>query len=338
MKPKNTNKLNLLLEQYHMKITSIVIRYKFLLLLPLLFFLLSESIATNGYNSFYQVQNSSKEYVFISDTQDLLPFESLWNITNNNREVRQIIYNDIIEHKPVSVFHMGDLVARAYKEKYWQDFDQFHNRLNQNEISFHPVLGNHELIIFPKKGESKFQERFPQHSRTGYLVRVDSLAVILLNSNFGKMSEDEITKQNNWYDKTLDELDSDSSIKIIAIGTHYSPYTNSKRVSPSKDVQQYFVPGYLNSKKANLFLSGHSHAFEHFIIEGKNFLVIGGGGGPQQPLLVGEDARWKDNFNSEDEYRRFHYIRLVKEADDYIVNVIMIDSTYSKLANIYQIR
>lgn len=338
MKPKNTNKLNLLLEQYHMKITSIVIRYKFLLLLPLLFFLLSESIATDGNNSFYQVQNSSKEYVFISDTQDLLPFENLWNITNNNREVRQIIYDDIIEHKPVSVFHMGDLVARGYGEKYWKDFDQFRNRLNQNEISFYPVLGNHELIVFPKKGESNFQKRFPQHSRTGYLVRVDSLAVILLNSNFGKMSEDEITKQNNWYDKTLDELDSDSSIKIIAIGTHYSPYTNSKRVSPSKDVQQYFVPGYLNSKKANLFLSGHSHAFEHFIIEGKNFLVIGGGGGPQQPLLVGEDARWKDNFNSEDEYRRFHYIRLVKEADDYIVNVIMIDSTYSKLANIYQIR
>ncbi len=338
MKSKNANKLNLLLEQYLMKITIIVIRYKFLLLLPLLFFLLSESIATNGYNSFYQVQNSSKEYVFISDTQDLLPFENLWNITNNNREVRQIIYDDIIEHKPVSVFHMGDLVARGYGEKYWKDFDQFRNRLNQNEISFYPVLGNHELIVFPKKGESNFQKRFPQHSRTGYLIRVDSLAVILLNSNFGKMSEDEITKQNNWYDKTLDELDSDSSIKIIAIGTHYSPYTNSKRVSPSKDVQQYFVPGYLNSKKANLFLSGHSHAFEHFIIEGKNFLVIGGGGGPQQPLLVGEDARWKDNFNSEDEYRRFHYIRLVKEADDYIVNVIMIDSTYSKLANIYQIR
>ena len=338
MKPKNINKLNLLLEQYHMKITSIVIRYKFLLLLPLLFFLLSESIATDRYNSFYQVQNSSKEYVFISDTQDLLPFENLWNITNNNREVRQIIYDDIIEHKPVSVFHMGDLVARGYGEKYWKDFDQFLNRLNKNEISFNPVLGNHELIVFPKKGESNFQKRFPQHSRTGYLVRVDSLAVILLNSNFGKMSEDEITKQNNWYNKTLDELDSDSSIKIIAIGTHYSPYTNSKRVSPSKDVQQYFVPGYLNSKKAYLFLSGHSHAFEHFIIEGKNFLVIGGGGGSQQPLLVGEDARWKDNFNSEDKYRRFHYIRLVKEAGDYIVNVIMIDTTYSKLANIYQIR
>ncbi len=338
MKPKNTNKLKLLLEQYLVKITIIVIRYKFLLLLPLLFFLLSESIATDGYNSFYQVQNSSKEYVFISDTQGMLTAEYLWNITNNNKAVRQLLFSDIIEHNPRSVFHMGDLVTEGYHNPSWNTIDIFLDSLSEKEIPFYPVMGNHELIFMPERGEKNFQKRFPQHSRTGYSVRVDSLAVILLNSNFGKMSEDEITKQNNWYNKTLDELDSDSSIQMIAVGTHYSPYTNSKRVSPSKDVQQYFVPGYLNSKKAKLFLSGHTHAFEHFIIEGKNFLVIGGGGGPQQPLLVGEDARWKDNFNSEDKYRRFHYIRLVKEADDYIVNVIMIDSTYSKLANTYQIR
>jgi predicted MPP superfamily phosphohydrolase len=338
MKPKNTNKLNLLLEQYLVKITIIVIRYRFLLLLPLLFFLLSESIATDGNDSFYQVQNSSKEYVFISDTQGMLTVEYLWNITNNNKAVRQLLFSDIIEHNPRSVFHMGDLVTEGYHNPSWNTIDIFLDSLSEKEIPFYPVMGNHELIFMPERGEKNFQKRFPQHSRTGYSVRVDSLAVILLNSNFGKMSEDEITKQNNWYNKTLDELDSDSSIQMIAVGTHYSPYTNSKRVSPSKDVQQYFVPGYLNSKKAKLFLSGHSHAFEHFIIEGKNFLVIGGGGGPQQPLLVGEDARWKDNFNSEDEYRRFHYIRLVKEADDYIVNVIMIDSTYSKLVNIYQIR
>jgi predicted MPP superfamily phosphohydrolase len=338
MKSKNANKLNLILEQYHIKITSIVIRYKFLLLLPLLFFLLSESIATNGYNSFYQVQNSSKEYVFISDTQGMLTAEYLWNITNNNKAVRQLLFSDIIEHNPRSVFHMGDLVTEGYHNPSWNTIDIFLDSLSEKEIPFYPVMGNHELIFMPERGEKNFQKRFPQHSRTGYSVRVDSLAVILLNSNFGKMSEDEITKQNNWYNKTLDELDSDSSIQMIAVGTHYSPYTNSKRVSPSKDVQQYFVPGYLNSKKAKLFLSGHTHAFEHFIIEGKNFLVIGGGGGPQQPLSVGEDAMWKDNFNSEDKYRRFHYIRLVKEADDYIVNVIMIDSTYSKLANIYQIR
>jgi hypothetical protein len=268
----------------------------------------------------------------------MLTAEYLWNITNNNKAVRQLLFSDIIEHNPRSVFHMGDLVTEGYHNPSWNTIDIFLDSLSEKEIPFYPVMGNHELIFMPERGEKNFQKRFPQHSRTGYSVRVDSLAVILLNSNFGKMSEDEITKQNNWYNKTLDELDSDSSIQMIAVGTHYSPYTNSKRVSPSKDVQQYFVPGYLNSKKAKLFLSGHTHAFEHFIIEGKNFLVIGGGGGPQQPLSVGEDAMWKDNFNSEDKYRRFHYIRLVKEADDYIVNVIMIDSTYSKLANTYQIR
>lgn len=237
MNPKNTNQLNLLLEEYIKNITSIVIRFKFLLLLPLLFFLLSESISTDGYSSLYQVRNSSKDYIFISDTQDFLPFERLWNITNNNKEVRQIIYNDIIEHNPVSVFHLGDLVARGYKEKDWRNFDQFHKRLNQKKISFYPVMGDHELKFFPKKGEANFQKRFPHFSRTGYLVRVDSIGIILLNSNFGNMSEDEIIKQNNWYNKTLDELDSDSSIIIVIVGTHHSPYTNSKRVSPSDEVQ-----------------------------------------------------------------------------------------------------
>jgi len=145
-------------------------------------------------------------------------------------------------------------------------------------------------------------------------------------------------KLQNRYNSKLNELDNDSSINIVIVGTHHSPYTNSTRVSPSDEAQQYFVPGYMKSKKGKLFLSGHAHAFEHFIMEGKDFLVIGGGGGPQQPLLIGKDVRWKDNFNSEDKYRRFHYLKLTKEVSGYIANIIMIDSTYSELTNSYQIR
>ncbi len=295
-------------------------------------------IATKSYNSFYSLHNSSNEIIFISDTQDLIFFEYLWNETNNNQKVRQIIFNDIIERNPNSVFHLGDLVALGFLEEDWKHIDNFVETLYKKEIPFYPVLGNHELMFKPRKGEANFQKRFPQHSRTGYLVIIDSVSVILLNSNFGNMTDEEITEQYNWYNSKLDELDNDSSIKIVIVGTHYSPYTNSTRVSPSDEVQKYFVPGYMKSKKGKLFLSGHAHAFEHFIMEGKDFLVIGGGGGPQQPLLIGKDVRWKDNFNSEDKYRRFHYLRLTKEASGYIANVIMIDSTYSKLTNTYQIR
>jgi hypothetical protein len=37
-----------------------------------------------------------------------------------------------------------------------------------------------------------------------------------------------------------------------------------------------------------LFLSGHCHGFEHYKIGGKDFMVIGGGGGLHQPLKQGE--------------------------------------------------
>jgi len=152
-------------------------------------------IATKSYNSFNALHNSSNEIIFISDTQDLIFFEYLWNETNNNQEVRQIIYNDIIERKPSSVFHLGDLVALGFLEEDWKHIDNFVERLYKKGIPFYPVLGNHELMFKPQKGEANFQKRFPQHSRTGYLVIIDSVSVILLNSNFGNMTDEEITEQ-----------------------------------------------------------------------------------------------------------------------------------------------
>jgi hypothetical protein len=97
------------------------------------------------------------------------------------------------------------------------------------------------------------------------------------------------------------------------------------------------VPQYIKSKKAKLFLSGHAHAFEHFEIDGKNFVVIGGGGGLQQPLLVGDESIWDDKFKLDDSIRRFHYTILEKEGSSYSLKVKMIDSTYTEFEDIYSV-
>jgi len=73
------------------------------------------------------------------------------------------------------------------------------------------------------------------------------------------------------------------------VGCHHSPFTNSTIVKPSLAVQQHFVPTFMATKKAVLFLSGHSHNFEHFQLKDKDFLVIGGGGGLHQPLRNNND-------------------------------------------------
>jgi hypothetical protein len=122
------------------------------------------------------------------------------------------------------------------------------------------------------------------HSATGYSEVIDSVAVILLNSNFTKMAPAEIARQDDWYTAELKKMDNDPAIKFVIVGCHHSPYTNSKAIVPSVQVQRRFVPGFIGSKKCVLFLSGHSHNFEEFKEQGKYFLVIGGGGGPHQPL------------------------------------------------------
>ena len=71
---------------------------------------------------------------------------------------------------------------------------------------------------------------------------------------------------------------------------------------------------YIESVKARLFISGHAHIFEHFIVNGKNFLVIGGGGGLYHPIKTNKSGH-KD---LEPDYKpRYHYI-IVNAYTDFL--------------------
>jgi hypothetical protein len=107
-------------------------------------------------------------------------------------------------------------------------------------------------------------------------------------------------------------MEHDGSIKVIIVGCHHSPYTNSKVVKPSLEVRREFVPAFLQSKKCVLFLSGHSHNFEQFKVGGKYFLVIGGGGGPHQALHT-DNQPTPDLANN---YKpMFHYLEVRRSQD-----------------------
>jgi hypothetical protein len=58
-----------------------------------------------------------------------------------------------------------------------------------------------------------------------------------------------------------------------------------------------------------LVLSGHAHAYEHFVIGARHHVVSGGGGGPRVTLLEGEARRHRDVFEGPSP-RPFHYLRL----------------------------
>ena len=256
---------------------------------------------------FPMVKAQDKPYsnmlVFASDTQAPLWIEKVFLKSDNNTKATELVFKDIIRLKPLAFFLLGAVVSLGYSENKWKPVDAYIKAARSEGIPIYGVLGNHELMQRPIAGEAKFQIRFPDHKRTGYVQVFDSIAVVLLNSNFNSLSPDEIKEQNKWLKDTVAVLDSSDSVKAIIFGCHHPPYTNSKLVKSSSLVQNYFVEPFLASKKAKLFITGHSHAFEYFKKKGKDFIIIGGGGGLNHPLSNSADrledvsAEYKPHFH-----------------------------------------
>jgi predicted MPP superfamily phosphohydrolase len=271
-------------------------------------------------------QSKSQVIDFVSDTQSPLLIEKILHKLNRNEEATELIFNDINARHPAALFILGDVVSLGYKNQKWKKIDAYLKRLKNNGIPVYASLGNHELLFNAAKGEKRFQLRFPTHDPSGYMETIDSVAIVLLNSNFSKMKVTAIEKQEAWYKNTLQKIDADDGIKFVIVGCHHSPYTNSTVVPPSLLVQQKFVAPFLKSKKCVLFLSGHSHNFEHFKVEGKQFLVIGGGGGIRQPL---NSAKTQTPDIAGKYKPMFHYLEVKRIRDSLQVTSRQLNTDFS---------
>ena len=248
---------------------------------------------------------------FTSDTQQPMTVEKIFLKSNHNEKATEMIFKEVSAMQPAAFFILGDVVSVGYRNRKWKAVDKYIAELKKDSIPVYATLGNHEVMFIASKGIKQFRSRFPMFKPEGYTVVIDSVAVVLLNSNFDKMKAGEIKTQDNWYIERMKQLDADPAIRAIIVGCHHSPYTNSTIVKPAIQVQQKFVPAFIASKKAQLFLTGHSHNFERFKVQGKDFLVIGGGGGLHQPLnstFITPDM--------EPKYKpAFHYLQVVREGN-----------------------
>jgi hypothetical protein len=259
------------------------------------------------------------EIAFASDTQAPLWLEQLFLKTHNNKTATKMIFTDIIRRRPLSFFLLGDVVSLGTSIRAWNDISKHLEECCNRGIPVYATTGNHEVMgtgRMGRKGRLKFQTHFPDYLNTGYVRVVDSIAVVLLNSNFTTLTKAENEMQVTWYKDILQKLDKDPAIQYIITGCHHSPFSNSKIVGSSKAVQQKFVGPFIRSSKSCLFLSGHSHAFEHFKRDGKDFMVIGGGGGLHQKLGsgTGEMADLSPGYKP-----MFHYLTAQREKDHLLI-------------------
>jgi len=250
--------------------------------------------------------------VYISDTQAPMWIEDVFLKSDRNTEATRILINEIAKKNPARLYFLGDITNLSCKDNRWESIDSCLVVCQTSGIPVHACLGNHELMSNKEAGEKNFQDRFPDHVNTGYTVISDSVATVFLNSNFSKMEKEQILFQDQWYKKEISTLDSAGDVKAIVVCCHHSPYSDSKMVGSNETVQEKFVSLFLQSSKSKLFISGHAHLFQHFNIKGKDFLVIGGGGGlnhPQKNKPGGYTDLAKD-------YKpMFHYLTLARYPD-----------------------
>jgi hypothetical protein len=249
-------------------------------------------------------QNQQRSIIMISDTQAPMWIEKLFLKSNNNEKATAILFDQIVKLKPENLFILGDVTSWSAKEKKWQAMDSYLQNCQAASITVAALFGNHDVMGSVEKAEINFKKRFPNAIPRGYYQIVDSIAFVMLNSNFKRMKVEDVEVQQKWYEKTLDSLDKNNHVKVIIVSCHHAPYTNSKIVGSSKPVQERFVPLFISTAKCRLFITGHAHAFEHFVLSGKDFLVIGGGGGIHQPLR-------NDRIDLQADYKpQFHFLMI----------------------------
>ena len=274
-----------------------------------------------------QQKHSAHTILFLSDTQQPLWFETLRLKKQNNEEATQKIYSAIEkETSAVALFHLGDFTAAGMFDSYWEAFDAFHSHLT---IPIYPAFGKHDYYFFPPNAKENFNRRFLIYSPSWYVKKIEHVAIVVLNSNFSFLSNDEQSAQTRWYNKELAKLDTDSTVSVVIVASHDPPYTNSTIVPPEERVQKEFATPFIKYKKCKIFLSGHAHAYEHFRKEEKDFLVIGGGGGLLHPLLPGSEQRYADISPLKNEQRFFHYVECELLPTELHFNVKMLRKDFS---------
>jgi len=298
---------------------------RYLLCLVLIIFCF-DSHAQNADSSLFEID-------LVSDTQAPLAMEEILLKANHNTLATGKIFEDIHQRKPRALFILGDVVSLGSKASKWRKMDQYLSEIRQQKTYVTAVLGNHDVMFSATKGQARFLKRFPDEMNTGFYKVYDSIAFVLLNSNFKTLKKEQLMQQQEFYQSLLQNLDGDSAVKFIVVTCHHAPYSNSKTVGSDKMVQEHFVPAFLQSKKAKLFITGHAHVFEHFKKEGKDFVTLGGGGGLHQHVNTGTNCIPSESFGYNPE---FHYEIMRRSQNKLTIVSRFLQPDFSAFSNGYQ--
>jgi Icc-related predicted phosphoesterase len=241
--------------------------------------------------------------VVYGDNRSRHPME-FW-LKDTTRARQRVAYR-IAQIRPDAVINTGDIVDRGASAGAWKVFDEENAWLRRMGVPYYPVLGNHEYQGGPVEDAlENYFARFPYlDNKRWYELRIGPVVFLMLDSNFGEMTEEEARSQLTWLQASLTDCERDPNVKMTVIATHHPPFTHSRNEYPSAKVTHLVLPLIGGHSKCKLFFSGHSHSYERFRVGGLHYIVTGGGGAP---LDFTEEAVFPEDLYEGGTIRRFHY-------------------------------
>jgi hypothetical protein len=258
-----------------------------------------------SYPGFADIVRSRDHFILVGDTQGTSYLE-FWR-ERNDQERRQIL-GEIVRRRPAFVVHLGDLTVRGSSRRLWEQFDRFHEGFLKHRIPYLPLLGNHEFYGDDSKALRNYFQRFPHlEDRRWYSFTWKNVGLILVDSNFPTLTRKQTDEQRDWYLAELKRFEENQKVRRVIVCCHRSPFTNSTISRRRKKVGAFFADPFLGFRKTCFFFSGHSHTYERFQVDGKFFIVSGGGGAPRHHVHVEPDKRRYEDLFRGPRRRFFHF-------------------------------
>jgi len=257
----------------------------------------------------------------VGDTQRVLPIERLAFGRETNDVGRHRIAQAILAEELDGFLHLGDLIGSASG---WSRFDQDYPPGELASKHIHVCRGNHDCGGLWFGSPKEFNRRFPTAIARLQTVDIGSLRLMLLDTNEQAMSKEMWRVQRDQFQAALSNADSDEQVKHVLVAGHQPPFTNGRWHKPSRAVLDSFVPSFMECRKAQAFFSGHVHGYERFAIDGKCFVVSGGGGGARFSHRHGEKRRTAAVLDLADPHP-LHYISVQASPDAVSYSVRAID-------------
>lgn len=221
---------------------------------------------------------SNIRIIFITDTQ---------KYHNYHEKAAQYIRDNILSNFDIRlIINGGDLVQTSLLKE-WIPYRQIASKYYSSKIPLIPVVGNHDYRQDPELYNFKFFYGSQSTDKTYYMITLENLHIIVLNSNYKSLTSKELKDQEQWLKNTLESINQQNPVIITF---HHPPYGSLFYVDLLSWARVYMLkqimPIIYKYPNVKLLLNGHTHIFERLKINNINILIGGAVGGELLPFYL----------------------------------------------------